>query len=104
MAMIYNHVLLLPACLALLFAPPASSLTATIRRVAVAQIVVDFAVVLLSVIAETTAGSANLWDSLPCMDFLLPTLVTAYLIFQLARLPVSLLAGSTETNFDAVRA
>ncbi len=104
MAMIYNHVLLLPACLTLLFAPPASSLTAAIRRVAVAQIVADFAVVLVSVIAETTAGTANLWDSLPCMDFLLPTLLTAYLIFQLARLPLPVLAANTSTNFDAVSA
>jgi hypothetical protein len=80
--MIYNHVLLIPACFILIFSKDATSFASSLRRVAIAQLVIDFTVVPLSALGETLAKPANIWDTLPYMDFLLPTLVTLFLVFH----------------------
>ena len=104
MAMIYNHILLIPACFVLLFVEPATPLAASIRRIAVAQIVIDFAILPICALAALIAGPANLWDVLPCMDFLLPTLTTAFLIAQLTRLPFPRLSPAAETSLTSAPA
>jgi hypothetical protein len=104
MAMIYNHALLMPACFLLLFNQPSSTLAGHLRRLAIAQIVVDYAVLPICALAATLTGPANLWDVLPCMDFLLPTLVTAFLIAQFARLPLTLSWRGQKPSFTAAQA
>ena len=82
-AMIYNYVLLLPACFLLIFSEPQSAYGASLRRFAFAQMVLDFVAVLVAVCGETLSRPTNSWDSLPFMDFLLPTLTTAYLALEM---------------------
>jgi len=92
LAMTYNYVLLLPACLILIFSEPQSTFGASVRRFAFAQLVLDFVAVLVAVCGETLFRPSNSWDSLPFMDFLLPTLAATYLFLEALHSPVSVLS------------
>lgn len=84
-SMIYNHVLLLPACLVLVFRKPQTTLAGRIRGFAVAQLVLDFAAAPIAVAAEMVFGPSHFLENLPFMDLLLPTLLTAILIAETLR-------------------
>jgi hypothetical protein len=103
-AMIYNHVILIPACFILVFSKDATSFAASLRRIAIAQLVIDFAVVPLAALAETLAKPANLWDTLPYMDFLLPTLVTLFLVSHTRRQLASAHSVGSEPDLQTVPA
>jgi len=89
LAMTYNYVLLLPACFILIFSEPQSAFGASVRRFAFAQLVLDFVAVLVAVCGESLSRPGNSWDSLPFMDFLLPTLAAAYLFLEALHSPAT---------------
>jgi hypothetical protein len=100
--MVYNHVLLLPACLILLFTEPVSSLTDSTRRFANAVLVIDFLIVPVAALGETLTRPSDFWDSLPCKDLLLPTLLTLFLLFTLAPARRSSVAAELDLQTAAV--
>lgn len=80
--MIYNYVLLSPACFILVFTEPGNAFAASLQRLAFAQLVLDFCAVPLTVVFEVLIKSNNVLDYLPFMDFLLPSLLTIYLVSE----------------------
>lgn len=77
--MIYNHVLLLPACLIVVFRKPDSRFASHARTLALAQLTLDYIAVPLTVLSDLFAGQAMFFTIIPFMDFLLPLLLTATL-------------------------
>lgn len=73
--MVYNQVLLLPACLAMIFRRPAASVASPVRGFAIAQLTLEFLAVAVSAIGETITGPNDFWQILPFVDhFLAPLL------------------------------
>lgn len=101
MSMIYNHMLLLPACLAIIFRVPSSGLASSFRRIVFVQLQLDFVAVVVAVAGEILTGPRNFWDTLPFMDFLLPMLLTCALAIEhfrsFAPVKLSPLAAAAET-------
>jgi hypothetical protein len=80
--MIYNHVLLLPACLLLVFGKPASRIAGHARSLALAQLGLDYLAVPITVICEFLAPKALFITIVPFLDFLLPVLLTLTLVIE----------------------
>jgi hypothetical protein len=78
--MIYNHVLLLPACLLLVFNKPANRLANYLRPLALAQLGLDYLAVPVTVLCEFFAPKALFITIVPFLDFLLPLLLTLTLV------------------------
>ena len=78
--MIYNHVLLLPACLLLVFNKPVNRLATYARSLALAQLGLDYLAVPITVICEFFAPKALFITLVPFLDFLLPLLLTLTLV------------------------
>jgi len=100
--MVYNHVLLLPACLILVLTEPVPSLSDSTRRFAKAVLVIDFLTVPVAILGETLTRPTDFWDSLPCKDFLLPTLLTLFLVFTLSPARKPSVAAELESQTVAV--
>jgi hypothetical protein len=73
---IYNQVLLLPACLVLIHTKPAEDYPGLARRVALAFVTWGYVAVVISVIGETIFRPSALWEALPFQNLLLPVAVT----------------------------
>jgi hypothetical protein len=80
--MIYNHVLLMPACLLLAFNKPVSRLATYARSLALAQLGLDYLAVPITVICEFFAPKALFITIVPFLDFLLPLLLTLTLVIE----------------------
>ena len=82
-ALLYNYLLLMPACVLLIFSRPSGAIAPVLRLLMIAQLAVDYFVV-------TLAGSFSLTGHIPDMiayvslsDYLLPALATAALAAQM---------------------
>jgi hypothetical protein len=83
--MLYNHVLLIPACLILVFRRPENAFAYRVSRLAIAQLVIDFVAVPVAVLGETVTGESKFWTVLPYMDYLLPSLLALMLASEALR-------------------
>ena len=79
---IYNQILLLPACLILVCTKSAEYYPALARRIALALVLWGYAAVAISVIGESVFGSSALWEALPFQNLLLPVAVTIALALK----------------------
>ncbi|MFP5226286.1 MAG: glycosyltransferase family 87 protein [Acidobacteriota bacterium] len=77
--MIYNDVLLFPACVVLIFSQPKGHYATLARKVSIALIAFGYALVLIAATGELLFGPADFWDSLPFRDPILPVVVAAAL-------------------------
>ena len=82
-ALLYNYVLLMPACVLIAFSKPRGAFAAILRLLALAQLCFDYLVI-------TVGGITGLFGHVPAIvaalsftDYLLPPLVSAALIFQM---------------------
>jgi hypothetical protein len=73
---IYNQILLLPACLLLVFDDPETRVSAILRRITFALLGWGFLAVALAILVETVLQPNLLLDLLPCFNYLLPLLLT----------------------------
>lgn len=87
--LIYDHILLLPACLVLIFREPASRPAAWVRRAAIWILQLGFVAVISAAMGDLLQRPNDLWLTLPFLDFLLPTLLTLALVLNTLR-PISL--------------
>jgi hypothetical protein len=85
LSMLYNHVLLIPACLILVFRRPENAFAYRVSRLAIAQLVIDFVAVPVAVLGETVTGESKFWTVLPYMDYLLPSLLALMLASEALR-------------------
>jgi hypothetical protein len=79
---IYNQILLLPACLILVHTQSAEYYPALARRIALAVLVWGYAAIYIAVLGETMFVSLPLWAALPFQNVLLPVLVTIALVVR----------------------
>lgn len=80
--MIYNYVLLLPACLLLIFRGPAQPFPSLVRTLALVQLAWDFVALPVAVAGESGRNPAGFWTLLPFFDFLLPFLTMLALVLM----------------------
>jgi hypothetical protein len=80
--LIYNFVLLLPACLVLALHRRGAAIAQVVRVLALAQLGVGFAVVVLAAAMDLTGHLRPVVAYLPFLDYLLPPLVAAALALQ----------------------
>lgn len=80
--LIYNYLLLFPACLLLLFAKPGSALASIVRLLALAQWGWDFLIVIVAALTDAAGHLSPLAGGLVFADILLPPLVTIALILS----------------------
>ena len=88
-AMLYNQVLLLPACLLLLFHRPTAPVSSLARRFALAVLFAEFVIVAVSALGDAITGVNDFWQRLLLFDhFLAPTLAFALASGVLSRTTV----------------
>ncbi len=83
--MVYNQVLLLPACLTLLGRRSAGAPVSAARGFAVAQLVLEFVAVAVAAIGESLTGPNDFWSVLPFVDHFLAPLLTFVLASEFLR-------------------
>jgi hypothetical protein len=85
LAMVYNHVLLFPACFLLFETKPSDpkSYSALTRRIALGLLLWSFASMDLAVIGETLLSPSGFWDALPCQTHLLSAAIVVAILFPL---------------------
>jgi len=81
--MIYNHVLLLPACLIVVFQPPASPLASHARKLALIQLGLDYLVVPVASLCDFLVPRMQFLTIIPFLDFLLPLLLAVTLTLDI---------------------
>jgi hypothetical protein len=81
--MIYNHILLLPACLIVVFLPPAGRLAAQVRVLALVQLTIDYLVVPVAVLCDLIVPRIQFLTIIPFLDFLLPFLLALTLVLDI---------------------
>ncbi|HEY1500254.1 MAG TPA: glycosyltransferase family 87 protein [Acidobacteriaceae bacterium] len=81
--MIYNHILLLPACLIVVLHRPAGRLAAQARVLALAQLALDYLVVPIAVLCDLTVPKIQFFTIVPFLDFLLPFLLALTLVLDI---------------------
>jgi hypothetical protein len=79
-AVIYNQILLLPACLILVRTESAEYYSALARRIALGFLMWGYAAIYIAVLGESIISPSALWEALPFMNILLPVVVTAALV------------------------
>lgn len=85
--MIYNNLLLFPACLILIFRRPRDRFASQIGFLALLQLGWDFLAVPVAAACEIAFRPSSFWNALPYVDFLLPALVTVALSLEVLRQP-----------------
>lgn len=79
----YNHILLIPGCLLLVFGKESVSQYADLgRRLALATVAWSFASVPIAVLGESLSHPSPYWDILPFLNPLLPALVSVALLLR----------------------
>jgi hypothetical protein len=101
MTMLYNHVLLFPACLILVFRKPESPLGLRLHPFAIAQLVLDYVAVPIAVLGQIFFKPLNFFTVLPFMDYLLPSLLTLMLASEAIRSAAPVVARGLGLNIDA---
>lgn len=81
--MIYNNILLLPACLILVFRKPLDRVAGKLRILTLALLAMDLAAVPIAVAGESLLHPSSFWTVLPFLDLLLPSLATTSLILSI---------------------
>lgn len=84
-SMIYNNILLLPACLILIFTKPEGQVVPLVRILALVQIAWDFAALPLAVVGHSSGKALAFWISLPFRDYLLAALATVAVLIAAAQ-------------------
>ena len=77
--MIYNDVLLFPACIVLIFSQPTGLGARLARKVSITLIAFRYALVVIAVCGEYVFGPSDLWDGMPFLNLILPVVITATL-------------------------
>lgn len=93
-SLIYNDILLFPACLILIFRKTEGQLAGAVRMLALVQIAWDYVALPLAIVGESYGRSSGFWISLPFRDYFLPALATLAVLMAAARsagLPLPLL-------------
>lgn len=87
MAMVYNYVLLFPACFLLFEFQPSDpkSYSALTRRIALSLIVWSFVSMDLAVLGETLLRPSGFWDALPCQTHLVPAAIVIAMLSPLLK-------------------
>jgi len=85
LAMVYNHVLLFPACFILLEIKPLDpqSYAALARRAALGLVAWSFVSIDVAVLGETLGRPSDFWDGLPCQTHILATAIVVAMLIQL---------------------
>jgi hypothetical protein len=83
-SLIYNDILLFPACLILIFQKREGLLASAIRILALVQLVWDYVAPPLAIVGESHSRSSGFWISLPFRDYFLPTLATLSVLIAAA--------------------
>lgn len=79
----YNHILLIPGCLLLVFGKESINQYADLgRRLALATVAWGFAAVPIAVLGESLSHPSPYWDILPFLNPLLPALVSVALLLR----------------------
>jgi Glycosyltransferase family 87 len=81
-AVVYDQVLIVPSCLTLFFARPATYYAHLGRRVSVALMALGYIAVPIAIAGESFFGPSDFWDTLPCRTMILPVVVTVALGLQ----------------------
>ncbi len=84
-SLIYNDILLFPACLLLIFRKTEGQLAGAVRMLALVQLAWDYVALPLAIAGESYGRSSGFWISLPFRDYFLPTLATLVVLMAAAR-------------------
>ena len=83
---IYNQVVLLPACVILIYTKPTGQYVELTRLFAIATLIWGFTAIYVSVLGETAFGPSPIWDTIPFQNILLPVVVTIALAANASKL------------------
>lgn len=84
-SMIYNDILLFPACMILIFTKAEGHVAPLVRILALVQIAWDFLALPLAVAGQSAGEALDFWISLPFRDYLLAVLATAAMLIAARR-------------------
>jgi hypothetical protein len=84
-SMMYNNILLFPACLILIFRKTDGPVAGVVRILALAQLGWDYVAVPLTILGESSGKLSGVWISLPFRDYLLPSLATLSVLIAATR-------------------
>jgi len=97
-ALLYNYVLLMPACVLLIFSKPRATFASLLRLLALAQLGFDYLIVTVGGIAGVAGHVPGLVAGLSFSDYLLPPLATlALTLVMMEGAELAATGSSTET-------
>lgn len=84
-SLIYNNILLFPACLILIFSKAEGQVAGAVKILALLQIAWDFVALPLAILGESSGKLTGFWISLPFRDYFLPALASLAVLMVAAR-------------------